>query len=272
MNAPTFQVLHEDVKDLLVGDVVGVVHGALELIQVHVDIRAPMHQETELLLRYLLHHLLASTNAPATGNLRIGFHHRLESQSLGLAQSARPVALGSVEHHLVLHHHGAPPHGCVNLLRLLVGAIRPVGEATADLALVIPGDHLGLARLPVLEQARLDHGIHQPDRRIVQGETAEARGIDMGVAGTATGALNVEQHAIGLGILGTPVVPHQLQKLRIVEAVLDLRLAAHPAVGVVAAEYRAEKHVQGGLDTFRQRAGGGGDELLGGLEVLGDDQ
>src|ERR1700729_3107895 len=92
----------------------------------------------------------------------------------------RPVRLAAVIHHLILDDDAAIPYRRGQSFRLSHWTGWPIGESTPDPALVKPGDDLRLAVQPMRKQTRLVHRVHEPDRRVLHGDAAEACGIEMG--------------------------------------------------------------------------------------------
>src|SRR6185437_4398363 len=128
------------------------------------------------------------------------------------------------------------PHRRVNLLWLGHWTIGPVSKTATDLALVVPGDDLGFFGLPAFEEPGLHHHVHQPDRRRLVAQAPKPRRIDVGSAAAAAGALQVEQHALWPRIFSLPIAAHEIEKLRVVETILDLRMKAGMTLGDVAAK------------------------------------
>ncbi|MBK9469053.1 MAG: hypothetical protein IPO20_14355 [Gammaproteobacteria bacterium] len=152
-HAPLAHVVDEDVQRLVRRDVIAVVHVDLHLVEVLVEPRTPVDEEAHFPGGNLLVDDIARCDAPAVGDLRIRTESRRDVEPGRLALRHRPAGLAVVEHHLVLHHHGATPQRCADLQRLAAGPVGPAIEAATDPALVVPRDDLPFLHLPVTEQA-----------------------------------------------------------------------------------------------------------------------
>ncbi len=124
----------------------------------------------------------------------------------------------------------------------------------------------------MFEQPGFHHDVHQPYRRRLHGDAAEAGGVDMGRVAATARPLDVEQHIVGTGIVRLPICPDKVEEFLVEEAVLNVRVLDRRPLREIATENRRKEHVPCGRKAFRQTARGSCDDFFGRLEMLGQDQ
>ncbi len=150
--APCLQIREENIENLIVRQIVTMIERQRHFIQVHVDVGAPVEQQAEFVRRQLLNNLVPRPDLPSVRSW-ICPNDGIDRQTCRLAHVIRPAGVRAMVHHFIFDDGSTAPHGCIKLFEFCLRAIRPIGEAATNLALIIPSQHLRLLGLPPAEQS-----------------------------------------------------------------------------------------------------------------------
>ncbi len=144
-------------------------------------------------------------------------------------------------------------------------------ETAADLALIIPGNDLRLLGLPTAEKPRFRHRVQQPSGRVMRIKATELCSIHMRGPASTRRSLHVAHQLVALDIGCFPIFSDKVEKLRIEEAVIQLRIIVYTIPGKIPAKYRIHEHVPGWFQPFDICSSGGRYNFFWRREILRQD-